>query len=306
VKRFIAAATAIVFLALLPARADTICPPPRCLTIQVPVAPGLKVPDNHVRVILPGGYDASQTYPVLYLLHGAGGSYQEWTQNTDIVSFTSAYRVIVAMPDSGHNADAGWYADWIDGSRQWESFHINDVIPYVEATYHGNGKRAIAGLSMGGYGAMYYAAAHPGEFKAAAEFSGAVDITYGAPVSGAAFSLLHQIFGTPDDRVWGNQLTDLKNWQAHNPKDMAAKLAGTKVFLACGDGFPGGKHEDPSNPGAYFIEGGAYQLNLSFAHALDQAHIPHTDSFYGPGAHTWPYWQDDLHWVLPQIMQTLA
>ena len=190
-KRFIAAATAIVFLALLPTRADTICPPPRCLTIHVPVAPGLKVPDNHVRVILPGGYDASQTYPVLYLLHGAGGSYQEWTQNTDIVSFTSAYRVIVAMPDSGHNADAGWYADWIDGSRHWESFHINDVIPYVEATYHGNGKRAIAGLSMGGYGAMYYAAAHPGEFKAAAEFSGAVDITYGAPVSGAAFSLLH-------------------------------------------------------------------------------------------------------------------
>ena len=85
-----------------------------------------------------------------------------WTQNTDLLRFSSAYRVIIALPDSGRNANAGWYADWIDGSRQWESFHIKDVIPYIERTFHGNGKRAIAGLSMGGYGAMFYAASHPG------------------------------------------------------------------------------------------------------------------------------------------------
>jgi diacylglycerol O-acyltransferase/trehalose O-mycolyltransferase len=306
VKRFIAAATVLVFLGLLPTRADTICPPPRCLTISVPVSPGLNVPDNHVRVILPAGYSDSATYPVLYLLHGAGGSYAEWTQNTDVVSFSSAYRLIIAMPDTGRSPNAGWYADWVDGSRQWESFHMNDVIPYIEATYHGNGKRAIAGLSMGGYGAMYYAASHPGEFKAAASFSGAVDIRYGAPVSGVAFSLLHDAVGTPNDNVWGNQLTEDANWRAHNPADLAAHLAGTKVFLASGDGFPGGRHEDPNNPGAYFIEGGAYQLNLSFARALTQAGIPHTDNFYGPGQHTWPYWQDDLHWVLPRILTALV
>jgi diacylglycerol O-acyltransferase/trehalose O-mycolyltransferase len=305
VKRFIAAATAVVFLAVLPARAETICPAPRCLTIAVPVSPGLKVPDNHVRVIFPVGYKASKRYPVLYLLHGAGGSYQEWTQNTDIVAFSSAYRVIIVMPDSGKNANAGWYADWVDGSRQWESFHMKDVIPYIESTYHGNGKRAIAGLSMGGYGAMFYAASHPGMFEAAAEFSGEVDIRYGGPVSGVAFGALHDYFGTPNKNVWGDPVTQGANWSAHNPAELVAGLKGTKLFLACGDGFPGGTHEDPSNPGSYFIEGGAFQTNLSFVRALTLAGIPHIDRFYGSGQHTWPYWQDDLHWALPQIMTAL-
>jgi diacylglycerol O-acyltransferase / trehalose O-mycolyltransferase len=47
-------------------------------------------------------------------------------------------------------------------------------------------------------------------------------------------------------------------------------------------------------------------MNVSFVRALNKAHIAHTDRFYGPGQHTWPYWQDDLHWALPQIMQALA
>lgn len=305
-KRFLAAASAIVVLAFLPARADTSCPPPRCATIAVPVTLGLKVPDNHVRVILPVAYSDSETYPVLYLLHGAGGSYTEWTDNTDVVSFSSAYRVIIVMPDSGKNANAGWYADWFDGSRQWESFHINDVIGYIEANYHGNGKRAVAGLSMGGYGAMYYAASHPGMFKAAAEFSGAVDIRYLGPVVGVAFGGLHDAFGTPNSNVWGDPITHGANWAAHNPTDLVAFLKGTKLFLACGNGLPGGTHEDPSNPGSYFIEGGAYQMNVSFLRALTVAGIPHTDRFYGAGQHTWPYWQDDLHWALPQIMTALG
>jgi len=306
VKRFIAAATAIVVVGLLPARAATGCPPPRCMTVTVPVTPGLIVPDNRVNVILPDGYDPTQTYPVLYLLHGGGGSYHEWTDNTDIVSFSSAYRIIIAMPDSGGTPSAGWYADWIDGSRQWESFHIKDVIPYIESTFHGNGNRAIAGLSMGGYGTMYYAAKYPSLFKAAASFSGAVDIRLADPVTGLAFVLIHNYEGTPSDKVWGNPITDDANWRAHNPTDLVNNLRGLKLFIACGNGFPGGTHEDPSNPGAYFIEGGAYQMNLSFVRALNGAHIPHTDRFYGPGQHSWPYWQDDLHWVLPQIMQTLA
>ncbi len=305
-KRLLVAVTAIIVVGVLPARAATGCPPPRCITIGVPVSPGLIVPDDRVEVILPEGYDPTQTYPVLYLLHGAGGSYHEWTDNTDIVSFSSAYRVIIAMVDSGKTANAGWYADWFDHSRQWESFHIKDVIPYIESTYHGNGKRAIAGLSMGGYGAMFYAAAHPDLFKAAASFSGAVDIRLGEPVTGVAFDVLNPFEGTPNDHVWGNQVINEANWRAHNPTDLVAKLQGIKLFIACGNGFPGGTHEEPSNPPAYFVEGGAYQMNLSFVRALNAAHVAHTDRFYGPGQHIWPYWQDDLHWALPQIMQALA
>lgn len=304
-RRVIAFGALVGLLALTPARADTICPPPRCVTIAVPVTPGLKVPDDRVRVILPTHYNARQRYPVLYLLHGVGDTYESWTKNTDVLAFSAAYRVIIAMPDGGRTPDSGWYADWIDGSRQWESFHIRDMIPYVEKTFHGNGKRAIAGLSMGGYGAMYYAAAHPRLFKAAASFSGAVDIRYGTPASGLAFSFLHDMYGTPNDNVWGNQVTDMANWEAHNPTDLASHLAGTKLFLASGDGLPGGAHEDPKNIGAYALENGVFQMNLSFVRALTLAGVPHTDNFYGSGQHSWPYWQDDLHWALPLIMAAL-
>ena len=82
------------------------------------------------------------------------------------------------------------------------------------------------GLSMGGFGAMSYAARHAGLFQAAASFSGAVDTQYAAPASGVFFTQLHDMFGTPDDRVWGDQLQDQATWTAHNPTARATDLAG--------------------------------------------------------------------------------
>jgi S-formylglutathione hydrolase FrmB len=120
------------------------------------------------------------------------------------------------------------------------------------------------------------------------------------------FVLSHNYVGTPSPGTWGDPVTHDANWRAHNPTDLVNNLRGITLFVACGNGLPGGTHEDPNNPGAYFIEGGAYQMNVNFVRALDHAHIPHTDRFYGPGQHTWPYWQDDLHWFLPQLMPILA
>jgi S-formylglutathione hydrolase FrmB len=175
----------------------------------------------------------------------------------------------------------------------------------MDATFRTGGARhrLIAGLSMGGFGTMSYAARHPGMFKAAASFSGAVDTMYGAPVSGIGFSALHDQFGTPDDRVWGNQLTDEPNWRAHNPTDLVANLDGTALFLATGTGTPGGPAGDvPDNPGGYGIEAFIFQLNVSFARALTLAGVPFTSDFYAGGYHGWPYWQRELHWALPQML----
>jgi S-formylglutathione hydrolase FrmB len=150
---------------------------------------------------------------------------------------------------------------------------------------------------------MSYAARHPGMFKAAASFSGAVDTMFGFPASGVGFSALHQQFGTPDDRVWGNQLTDEANWRAHNPTDLVASLKGTALFIATGTGTPGGPAGDvPDNPGGYGIEAFIFQLNLSFARALTLAGVPFTSDFYPGGYHGWPYWERELHWALPQMM----
>ncbi len=273
------------------------------------------VPERHVRILLPSGYDPGRPggYPVLLLLHGTGDTYKSWSENADVYDFTEGRDLIVAMPDCGHDAEAGWYSDWVDGSRQWETFHLRILLPYLDATYNtaGPGRRAVAGFSMGGFGAMHYAARHPGMFRAAASFSGAVDINYGFPASGLAFGALHDMFGTPNDDVWGNQITSQANWRAHNPADLAGSLAGTALFLATGQGLPLGAHDspadltDPSKVGGYLIEQAIWQMNVSFVLHLALANVPHEDFFYLGGSHTWPYWQDALHWALPRMQGTL-
>ncbi|HTD26074.1 MAG TPA: alpha/beta hydrolase family protein [Candidatus Elarobacter sp.] len=298
----------IVLLAALlaaPALADDVCLAPRCLDVVVPVPAGLVVPDSTVRVLLPTDYDGHRRYPVLYLLHGAGDTFATWSENTDVVDFSAQFPVIIVMPDGGHDANAGWYSDWVDGSRQWETFHTSVLVRYVDRHFRtlGGGHRAVAGLSMGGFGAMSYAARHRGLFTAAASFSGAVDTRYVEPASGIGFNVFHDMFGTPDDRVWGNQVTDEQTWREHNPTDRAADLSGVALFLATGTGTPGGPAgDDPSNPGGYFIEQVIFQMNLSFARALDAAAVPYGKDFYLGGYHGWPYWERELHWALPQIV----
>ena len=309
-RRTLVVSLSFVLLASLSAAgvqaAPDVCRPPRCIDVAVPYPANLEVPDNHVRILLPAGYRAhGRGLPVLYLLHGAGDTYRSWTENTDLVAFSQTYPVIIVMPDGGRNSDAGWYSDWKDGSRDWERFHIDTLVPYVDSHFNtlGDGHRAVAGLSMGGFGAMSYAARHPGLFRAAASFSGAVDTQYVAPVSGVAFTELHDRFGTPDDRVWGNQTTDAATWSAHNPTALAASLKCTDLWLATGNGAPGGPGgDDPSNPGGYMIEHFIWQMNLSFTRALDGAGVAHHDDFYGGGYHGWPYWQQAIHWALPQLL----
>jgi S-formylglutathione hydrolase FrmB len=310
--RFLAVlACTLTLLAPQAARAGSafVCGPPRCLDVAVPYPSTLKVPDDHVRILLPPHYNPSGPgYPVLYLLHGAGDTYRSWTDNTDVASFSQRFRLIVVMPDGGRNADAGWYSNWKDGSRDWESFHIHVLIPWIDSHFDtlGTGHRAIAGLSMGGFGAMSYAARHPWLFAAAASFSGAVDTRYLAPASGVGFTAFHDRFGTPDDRVWGNQTTDSKTWAAHNPTDLAGALRCMSLFIATGNGTPGGPAgDDPSNPGGYFIEQFIWQMNLSFTRALDNAGVPYHADFYGGGYHGWPYWQMDLHWALPGLFRAI-
>lgn len=280
----------------------------------VPLPASVKVTDNRINVLLPPGYcepsNAHLYYPVLYLLHGAGDTYQAWATNTDLVSFAAhvANPPIIVMPDAGHNAQAGWYSDWVSGDYQWEQFHITYLQAYVNSAYRTvPDDIAIAGLSMGGFGAMSYAARHKKMFKVAASFSGALDMLYGAPATGVIFSELNSQYGTPDDRVWGNQVTDYQNWEAHNPASLAPQLKGTVVLLASGTGTPGGAYgDDPSDPGAYALENGVFQMNLSMVRALTVAGVPYQTHFYAGGYHGWPYWQADLHWALPIIDSVLG
>lgn len=293
-------------------------PGPYFLTDKVPLPPDVHVVSNMVNVILPAGYCTSgEHYPVVYLLHGAGDTYQAWEANTDLNSFITAnssrYPYVFVMPDGGANAEAGWYSNWLDGEWQYETYDIDVLQRYINSGYatepHDIG---IAGLSMGGFGALSYAARHPKMFKVAASFSGAVDMLYGAPASGVAFNELHDSYGTPTDAVWGDQVTDRAVWEAHNPASLAPDLAGTTVLLASGTGTPGGSEGDALDPagdfdpGGYALENFIFQMNLSMVAALTEAGVPFTTHFYPGGYHGWPYWQADLHWALPLMAQALG
>lgn len=298
--RFIAAAaTALLAVPLPLARAD----PANLRTLAVPSAAlGREVPVN---VLLPDDYDADpgRRYPVLYLLHGAGDTYASWVANTDVEDAVRPFDLIVVMPDAGRSPEAGWYSDWRDGPA-WERFHIGELVPYIDwafRTIPDRAARGLAGLSMGGFGAMSYAARHPDLFGAAASFSGAVDTTAGGPAEAAAFAVLHDQLGTPDRRVWGDYATDEVNWRAHNPPDLVTNLRWTHLWLSTGNGVPqpGDRVQDAPT------EAGVYALNVSFHRDLASAGISHVWLDRGHGTHSWRYWEEDLHLALPWLAGAL-
>jgi S-formylglutathione hydrolase FrmB len=257
----------------------------------------------HVDVMLPNGYADSGTlrYPVLYLLHGAAGAYSDWA-NHNVEGLVGDRKVIVVMPDDG---PGGSYSDWYGNellspgpTPAWETHHLQELVGWVDGHYRSiaaTGGRFIAGLSSGGDGAMKYAAANPGLFAAAGEFSGAVDTDlpgYYLEYNVTSVVSYLPLQGPPDHCVWGDPNTEQVIWEGNDPTYLAANLAGTRLFLTSGNGQPG--PYDSILSGTDVVEATVYQMNLAFDAALREANIAHTDIFYGPGSHTWPYWQRDL------------
>lgn len=256
---------------------------------------------NKVRVLLPAGYAGAaataRRYPMLLLLHGAGGDQRSWTVSSDVESHTAPLGLIVVMPDAGKNS---FYSDWLDGP-QWETHLLDELVPWVDATYRTVGTRegrAIAGLSMGGFGSMSYAARHPDRFVAAAAFSGAVDIADLGIVEAAAL----QALTLGDDRRWGPYLTEEANWRGHNPPDLATNLRWTSLRLATGNGVPC----VGDNPPAGTLEAGVFSMNVGFSTRLSLGDVPHSIELRPCGTHEWHYWDHDLAAWLPTLMATFA
>jgi diacylglycerol O-acyltransferase / trehalose O-mycolyltransferase len=267
--------------------------------------PALASP-SPVRILLPDGYDANPTkrYPVLYLLHGAADNYRWWTDLGEAERITAGVPVIVVMPDAG---EVGWYSDWFNagagGKPEWETYHIGQLVPWVDETFRTEpSDRAIAGLSMGGMGAMSYAARHPGMFDAAVSFSGALDL------NGIAFVLvvdtgpLMSLESLPL-AVFGSKLLNSDRWRAHNPWDIAESLRGMHLAVYTGNGEPGPYDQDPiPDPLEFFV----HDASESFHNRLEALGIQHTYLDYGPGTHIAPYWSRDLEWELPAIMKSFG
>src|SRR3954447_21549591 len=131
--------------------------------------PALDFPAR-VRILLPDGYAShpKRRYPVLYLLHGSFDTSASWTDKGAAERLTAGLPLIVVMPPAaGKGSAGGWATDWWNEGRggppRWETFTIDQLVPWVDAnlrTLPRRGERAIAGLSMGGFSAMSYAARH--------------------------------------------------------------------------------------------------------------------------------------------------
>ena len=137
---------------------------------------------HKVIVLLPEGYESSSLhYPTLYLLNGALADPTQWVSSGGAAAqITDPYSLITVMADGGVK---GWYTDWVNGwqlaPQNWETFHLDQLVPWIDQnlrTIATRAGRAVAGLSMGGWGSIHYAEDRPDLFSYAAGFSGAVDI----------------------------------------------------------------------------------------------------------------------------------
>jgi S-formylglutathione hydrolase FrmB len=274
----------------------------------------------HVRVLVPADYTAHPTrrYPSIYLLHGcsAGGpssglEYLDWS-GLGAEQITADAEAIVVMPEAG---GGGFYTDWVNGGAggppMWETFHVKQLVPWVDhvfRTISTPSERAIAGLSMGGFGSLSYASRHPDVFGEAASFSGAADLTYPADQTEPTASLVVAACALSDGggpySTFGPHTTDELNWRAHDPARLTRNLSNTALYLYTGNGQPGPL--DQPGAGVDQIEVLAHAATVEFHSQLVAQGIPSFFDDYGPGTHTGPYWTRDFADVLPRFMADFA
>jgi S-formylglutathione hydrolase FrmB len=261
--------------------------------------------DVGVRLLLPKDWNTQpgKEWPTLYLLHGCctvQDGHVEWTTYSDVAEYTANLNALIVMPEGG---DVGFYSDWLSGPA-WETFHLTELRELLERQYRSGEDRAIAGLSMGGFGALSYAARNPGMFKAVASYSGLVHTTHQGQATTAGIQDMLASYGADPQALWGDPMTQDRIWAAHNPYDLAWRLRGVPVFLSAGNGQPGPL--DPPGSPPDVREQALGPQSVVMAERLTAAGAKLTTCLYGAGTHTWPYWERELHRSLPMLMRSIG
>ena len=250
--------------------------------------------DMEYSIYLPADYEASnRRYPVLYLLHGYTDDETGWTQfgEAHLIADRSIQAgetapMIIVMPDGG----VTWYINNYDGKVKYEDYFIKELIPHIDQTYRTRPTkqyRAVAGLSMGGYGTMIMATKHPEMFSSAAPLSAGI-LTDDEIVNG-------------NDDLWKNVLGDLygkkdltgkSRLTDHYQKNSILKIVETanadelkkvRYYIDCGD-------KD------FLIKG-----NMALHSAMIDKKIPH-EFRVREGVHNWTYWRT----ALPEVFKFVS
>jgi diacylglycerol O-acyltransferase / trehalose O-mycolyltransferase len=279
-------------------KVDTIDARTRDLTIESPV-----VGTVQARLLLPSTFadQPATKFPVLLLLHGGGGEYTDWTSKTDVAALTAPTDLLVAMPAAltskmGDQIGTGTIqAPGVADLDKWDTFHNTELRQLLERNWQAGPKRAVAGLSMGGFGTVTYAEKHPELFEAVASFSG-------GPLD---LKSLLGIQGNPDALGrWGKLAITALDWKTIDPVEAMPLLKGKALYFSYGNGQPGPL--DPGRTDFDELEGIVGGGNVNFTAALADAGIPATVNAYGNGTHSWPYWERELHAALPMMLEAVG
>jgi len=245
--------------------------------------------DRKYAIYLPPDYETSQrSYPVLYLLHGAGDDQTGWVQFGEVLSITDkaiaegkATPMIIVMPDA--NTGTRGYFNSVRGDWNYEDFFFKEFLPQIEKTYRIKSEkrfRAVAGLSMGGGGSFMYALHHPELFSSACPLS-----AYIGPINmeEADSRLKRMLPDAKPEEVKTFFETQSALSLVNNIADDQKKAV--KWYIDCGD-------DD-------FL----YEGNSLIHIAMRKKEIPH-EFRIREGGHTWSYWRSALPVVLSFVSDT--
>lgn len=225
-------------------------------------------------ILLPADYDTSQRlYPVLYLLHGLWGTENDWLALTHVAAYVQALPLIVVMPE----ADDSWYTNSAtDPANRYEDYLFKDLVQQIESSYRVQKSREgrfLAGLSMGGYGALKGAAKYPQMFAAVGAFSASLR----SHQDDGRWVTTTLAFGKP-----GSQTRRDNDVFPLLAKADIAKLP--YIFESCGE-------RDDLEP----IDLQVAQMLRSLGATYEYHEVP--------GTHEWPVWDASLKLFLDSLVQ---
>ena len=235
-------------------------------------------------VLLPVGYDAARDYPVFWLLHGYGGNDANWVDLTKLVHDAAPYQMLVVMPAVGDS----WYVNAAhDSAQRVEDYMLRELPAEIGKHYSiDTTRQAIAGLSMGGYGALMLALRHPDRYTVAGGLSAAISVpaTFDSVTKRVAEKSLVHAFGAEVTKDDAHDVFPL----VHDYISTSAHAACTRLsyfFVAIGesDDFP------------TFVP-----ANRAFTDSL-RIHRVAYEYHEVPGKHSWKVWGGELPPLLEAV-----
>jgi S-formylglutathione hydrolase FrmB len=237
-------------------------------------------------VMLPVDYDmAVRRYPVLYLLHGYDADITDWARGTNLSDYATRHQLIIVTPDASHS----WYVNSVSNPKaHYDDYIMKDVIAYVDKNFRTIPEpfsRAIAGVSMGGFGAMFLGLEHWDQFAAIGSFSGSV--AYGHFPAGSIPKN-----STDEEKKKIQEYVDLmgapgsREQKARDVFELAQQIPVEQVpmlFLVCG-----GQDE------------GVEQTH-AFLEVLAKRRIPYEYREISPRGHEWRIWNEEIPVFLDKL-----